>query len=817
VKLSQTMKIRLIFVFLLPLIAALLVGCAVALPLGGSAAAPTRNPALPPKPTLPPKATVTLRAHFPKAKGTFTLAVLDEVTGINIAPTRYPMHAVGGGAYQAVIHAPVGTVVKYRYERRAPDGSVHLEGLTDGSISRYRLIFVAGNMTIEDAVARWDDTAYDGAVGRIFGRITDPKGNPIPDMMIAAAGMRTFSLADGSFLLEGVSAGVHNLVAYHPNGRYAVFQHLAEVGDGTATKVDIVLPARPLVQIRFVVDLPAETPQGAPVRLAGNFLSLGNTFSDLAGGLNTLAALMPSLKPVALHKYAVTLKLPAGADLRYKYTLGDGFWNAERDANGGYVLRHLIVPDHDAEFHDVVASWRAGAQLPAWFEVAVPPSTPADEQIFIQFNPAVWTPPLPMWYMGDHKWGYPLYGPTDIAAKMPYRYCRGGQCDLPSRRVYTYLANGPREYHDSADWLWWGGLGNGKPGGFGSLPKRKSGFWAGVALMPAFSPSWDARRDRAMAEIRSMHANMVVLTPTWTATRSNPPFWEPRPPADQLSADVLAWSRTAHRNGLLTVLYPVVHFPRGAANWWNSSPADFPWWQSWFDRYRAMAVHFATLARQSGASALVLGGEWVEPALLGASLPDGRASGVPADANRRWEDILKAVRAVYSGAVYWAMPLDEAASPPPFVAKFDGAYLLWKPDLGAKQSEWDKAAEAALEKYAAAAAQKTGKPVVLAVYYPAAEGARGGCVPSGKGCLPGEMLFPNSPTVQNFAVDFVAQQKAYFALLNAAAKAKYLGGLISADFYPPIPLQGPSASVHGKPAQETIAQWFQNVMPQTTP
>ena len=802
------MKVPRILLFLLLAVLTLLGGCAF--PAAGGAPEKT---SLPPTPTLPPAATVTIRARFPQAKGTFTLAVLDEVTGLNIAPQRYRMRSVGNGVYQAVIHVPKGTVLKYRYERRSPDGAVHLEGLTNGTISRYRLAAVSGDMTIDDWVARWDDTAYNGATGWIFGRVTDAKGNPIPDVMITAAGMRTFSLADGSYRLEGVPAGVHNLVAYHPDGRYAVFQHLAEVGDGTATKADIVLAPRPLVQVRFVVDLPDETPQGAPVRLAGNLLSLGNTFSDLAGGLNTLAALMPRLQPVALHEYAITLKLPAGADLRYKYTLGDGFWNAERDAKGGFVLRRLIVPDHDAEFHDVVASWRAGAQAPAWFEVTVPPSTPAGERVFIQFNPAVWTPPLPMWYMGGHKWGYPLYGPTDIAAKMPYRYCRGGQCDAPSRNVHTYLAKGARELSDSAEWRWWAGLGKGKPVGFGALPKRKSGFWAGVAFMPAFSPSWDARREQAMAELRSMHANTVVLTPSWTATRSNPPFWEPQPPADQLSTDVLAWSQAAHRNGLFTVLYPVVRFPGGAAKWWDSSPADFPWWQSWFDRYRAMAVHFAALAQQSGASALVLGGEWVEPALLGASLPDGRASGVPADADLRWLEILKAVRKVYSGAVYWAMPQEEAVLPPPFVAKFDGVYLLWKPNLGAKQSEWGKATEAELEKYAAAAAHKTGKPVVLAVYYPSAKGARGGCLPAEKGCVPDAALYPASPTAQDVAVDLATQQKAYFVLLKAAAKAKYLGGVVSADFYPPIPLQDPSASVHGKPAQEMLARWFKAVLP----
>jgi hypothetical protein len=63
--------------------------------------------------------------------------------------------------------------------------------------------------------------------------------------------------------------------------------------------------------------------------MAGNLLQFGNTFSDLRGGLSTVADRMPVLTPLPDGRYSVSLFLPAGAHLEYKYTLGDGFWNSE--------------------------------------------------------------------------------------------------------------------------------------------------------------------------------------------------------------------------------------------------------------------------------------------------------------------------------------------------------------------------------------------------------------------------------------------------------------------------------------------------------
>ena len=172
----------------------------------------------------------------------------------------------------------------------------------------------------------------------------------------------------------------------------------------------------------------ATTVPGVPVRIAGNILQLGNTFADLQGGVSTNTDRMPIMNLQADGRYSVTLGLPAGAHIQYKYTLGDGFWNAEHKADGQWNLREFVVPAQDTTIQDSVATWSAGDSAPILFEVSVPSVTPPGDIIYMQFNTFGWMEPIPMWPLGNNRWAYKLYSPLNILGSFSYRYCRNGQC-----------------------------------------------------------------------------------------------------------------------------------------------------------------------------------------------------------------------------------------------------------------------------------------------------------------------------------------------------------------------------------------------------
>jgi hypothetical protein len=574
--------------------------------------------------------------------------------------------------------------------------------------------------------------------------------------------------------------------------------------------------------VTFVASLPADSVGGAPVRLAGNLSQLGNTFSDLRGGVSTVATRMPTLSPRQDGRQSITLSLPVGADIRYKYTLGDGFWNAEHAADASFVVRQLIVPPNDVIVQDTIATWQAGTQsAPILFDVTVPGNTPAGETVSIQFSPFGWTEPVPMWPLGGNRWVYKLYSPLNVLGTFHYRYCRNDQCgsadDVQTagsaavgRSVSTSLLSENIQENVSA-WNWWP---ESEPASLVAVPvKARQGlFWAGVELSPNYAPNWQALLPSAMQNVQALGANYVVLTPTWTATSVNPLVFAPTPGSDPLWADTLQAVQYGRAQNLNVAIYAVPRLYPSSVDFWFKMPRTPEWWNSWFERYRAFALYHADLATQSGAQALILGGEAVFPALPNGTLPDGSSSGVPADADARWRAILTEVRQRFTGQLLWAHPYSGGTvrPAPSFIDQFYAVYLLWSAPLASDSVEaMTNDVVSKLDNEIAPFLLSIQKGVVIAVDYPSAQGAATGCVPAGGGgCLDWNGLARPYPDIPAAGLDLKIQSDLYQGMLQAINQRDWVGGFISRGYYPPVPLMDKSASVRGKPAADLLWYWL---------
>ncbi len=755
--------------------------------------------------------------------------IMDEVTGLALNSRRYPMEAIDATTYSIKLPLPVGTVVQYRYSRR---GEILAEEHTsDGRPVRYRLYLVEGPGEVFDVVARWNDTLYNGATGRIQGRLSDGEsGLPLPGLLIAAGGAQVLSQGDGGFLIEGLPPGTHNLVVYALDGSYQTFQQGALVAPGSATPAEIQLAGAPQVEITFLVTLPKDSPPPViPLRIAGNLYQLGNTFANLSGGVSTLAERMPTLALLPDDTFGIILKLPAGADLRYKYTLGDGFWNAERDAEGAFVVRQLIVPDQPTVIRDVVETWRSGPVQPITFDIHVPENTPAGENISLQLNPFGWMAPLPMWHLGGDRWATILYSPVDRVSQIGYRYCRAGQCghadDARTPGEFTsgqIAVPGTSELLVSEKVESWAWLESELPEASVTdtrVPRRAPDFVAGVEFQAFYHPSWDARYPQAFDRVHALGANWLVFTPSWTFTRLDPPVFEPVAGQDAHWIDLRKAIQGAQALGFELALRPVPHFPTLADEWWASAPRDFSWWVSWFDRYEAFALHHAELAAQSGMQTLILGGEWMQPAMPGGTLYDGSPSGVPLDAGQRYRALIAKVRERFGGTVAWALVYPQGVqSSYDFLEAVDQIVVLWSAPLqgGAEASQADriKAASRILDGDIFGL-RLTWKPasgdpsILISLLYPSASGVLTGCLSDPIfGCLPPASLNTPAPDYPLLDVDLAAQAKAYDAVLAAINQTDWVDGVISAGYYPPALLHDKSASIHGKPAQDVLHWWY---------
>jgi hypothetical protein len=300
------------------------------------------------EPTPAPAAQITFEveipANTPSAQPVF-LNILEEVNGLAISAQPYPLEADDQQHYSVTLPFTVGSVVKYRYSRQAEAAPVE-EHISDGRQVRYRLYHVTAPGIVQDVVSRWTDTEFSGPTGRITGQVRDAaSGKPIPGLLAVAGGAQALTASDGSFLIEGLPPGVHNLVLYAMDGSYHTFQQGARIEADSTTPAQVVLQEAPLVSVVFAVTVPADTVPAVPIRIAGNLSQLGNTFANLAGGVSTLASRMPVLSVLPDGRYALTMALPAGADIHYLYTLGDGLWNTEKSSDNPYPVRQVIVPE----------------------------------------------------------------------------------------------------------------------------------------------------------------------------------------------------------------------------------------------------------------------------------------------------------------------------------------------------------------------------------------------------------------------------------------------------------------------------------------
>ena len=760
------------------------------------------------------------------------ISLLDEVTGLAFNPQKHVMQAEDALTYSVTLPFNIGAVVKYRFSREG--ATVVNEHLYNDKPVRYRLYHVEGPAIVEDIVSRWTDTDYIGLRGRVMGQIVDAASEKsIPNILVTAAGEQAFSLADGSFLLDGLPPGMHNLVFYSLDGSYTIYQQSAIVAGDSTTPVSVQLNPAKLVTVIFTVNVPSNTPDDLDIRLAGNLYQLGNTFADLIGGVSTLASRMPSLGKLPDGRYMVTLNLPAGTYLEYKYTLGDGLWSAELSSKGAIRLHQLIVPGVDSEQNDSIEAWQTSGTNPIRFEVKTPPDTPQNEQVSIQFNPGFgWLEPIPMRLttnsQGEEVWNFYLTGPFNNLTSLHYRYCRQNQCGSADDLETSGNLSAGREVNPSSNpgvitdeissWAWLSNPDEAANVSGNQVITRGADFVAGISLESNYHPSWGPLLPQTINEVQRLAVNWLIYNPTWTFTNNTPPIIEPLPSQDMLWPELINAISAAQRQNLTIGIFPVPHFPYDVGVWWQNASRDFSWWISFFERYSNFILHHASVASSTNASTLILGGDWLNPALPGGVLEDGSASNVPQDAEILWRELIKKVREHYSGTITWALSYPEGVeNPPPFLDAVDQVYILWSAPIAehpeTSVSEMQAQTNTIFNRDILPFQQQMGKPVIIAISYPSIDGGAMGCIAISEGkCLDYNLLYPPNPDIPEYIVNLQDQANAYNAVLSAINENDWISGFVSMGYYPPAILQDKSISIHGKPASGVLWYWSQKFL-----
>lgn len=774
--------------------------------------------------------TISLPQPLPAGDSIY-LTLLDEVTGLSFNAHKYIMQAENALTYSVSLPFTIGKVLKYRYTRQGK--TTVEEHLYNDRPVRYRLYNVEGPATVQDVLSRWTDTELNGLTGRIMGTVLDHStGKPIADLLVTAGGEQAFTLADGTYLLEGLPPGTHTLVFYAMDGSYHIYQQGAVVAANSTTPASIELTPAPLVTVIFTISVPSVTPQDAPIRLAGNLIQLGNTFADLSGGVSSLASRMPIMGKLPDGRYILTASLPAGAYIEYKYTLGDGLWSSELTSKGDFHLRQMIVPDSNLELNDTVESWQVPDTQPVIFNVVVPNNTPQGEHVSIQFNPGFgWLEPLPMQPIigtqGSPQWRFSLTGPFNNMSSLHYRYCRQEQCGAADDASTMGPDATGRELNPSANpgiindqvksWAWLEGGNSPVTVPDVQVTARGDSFTAGIAFQANYHPSYGDLLNESIKDIKNLGVNWLTLEPTWTFTNDTPPILEALPSQDIPLPELLSTIAIAQSDGFNVALFPQPNFPIDVDQWWQEATRDFPWWVAFYERYSNFITQFASVASTTSSGTLILGGDWLIPALPGGVLADGSSANVPVDAEVFWREIIKRVQNVYHGKLAWALSYPEGIQyPPAFLDAFDQVYILWSAPLATQPNtaldQLQNQAASILDQEILPFQQKIGKPVILAIAYPSIDWAYTGCLQVDTGCLSYDLLSQPNPDIPELSLNFQAQADAYNAVLSAINDRPWIVGYVSMGYYPIALLQDKSTSIHGKPTSGVILFWSQKYL-----
>ena len=748
------------------------------------------------------------------------LDIVDEVAGIPWNPLRLLMEKKDNNTYSLSIPITVGSNIKYRYILGSNPALI--EHNSRGVPVRYRMIYVSDPTIIMDTVIGWETLPGDLEVGRVFGKVVDyESGEPIPDILVTLAGLQTFSAVDGSFILEYVPVGTHQLVAYSTSGQYKTFQQGALISHNTTTQTDFSLSSTKFVDITFIVSPPTNHPAEAPIRIIGNTYAFGNTFANLNGGLSTIASRAPVMQTHEEGQYILTASLPAGMDLRYTYSLGDGFWNSEITPEGRFRVRQLIIPEQDATIEDQIISWGTDQSKNFSFFLKVPDNTPAGDIISIQFSPFGWTEPIPLWPLGDNSWIYQLYSPLQIGDKLEYRYCRNEQCDaahenIGSNEKHSHSLRGitTEEINDQVEsWINWSTSDQPTAIAAVDIKPRNTGFITGIEFVSDYYPTWQTYYRNSFEHIKDIGGNQVILTPTWTYTSNTPPVLEPMPGSDMLTADLRQAIFKAKEKDLGTTLFPQVHFPDSETDWWNAAPKNEEWWNNWFDRYSRYLIHFAEIAEKNGVSSLIIGEPGSRPSWPGGMSLESSEISAPPDAQERWLLLINNVRDKFSGQLLWAVPYpDGLKTDPALLSQIDAIYLVWEASVSDSnaptQAELANSFAKLLSKKVRPFYESINKPIWIGLTYSSVDGAAQGCVKDSKSCVPIKEFFNDESHNSNEFLDLQEQADIYNAAFTAINEQEWIAGVTSRGFYPPASLKDNSYSVHGKPASDVIWYWF---------
>ncbi len=743
--------------------------------------------------------------------------LVDDVTGIELNPTRYVMEKTDELTYSITIPLKIGSIAKYRYFR---NGTLPIyETNAFNQVVDYRAVYINGANEFYDLITNWVDRQFDHKFGRIEGQIINSlSGSPLPNILVIAGGIQTFTNSLGNFSIEQLPPGKHTLIAISTDGEYQVFQQEAVIGEELSTPAKIAILPNDFVKVTFIVQSPPTDNQ--TLRMIGNTYQLGNVFGNLYYGESTIASRAPSLNSLPDGTYSITLNLPIGFNLVYKYTLGNGFWNAELSSEGKFFLRDIIVPAEDIVINDLITTFQAPDTSKIQFKLAVSPNTPETDLVSIQFSPFGWSSPIPMTQISKNNYVFTLYGPLNMVEGVNYRYCRNDACNLSTNLEPSVPENTTKNFESTIeeqvfldeiiDWKNWEQNVSQTEIITPQINKRAESFLVGFEQSSAYNVFLPVYSDQGYSSIKELNANVVIIPIEWTLQSLNPVILGPVPGINPLWKDSLSQISKAKNQGLQVIIAPKLSFSTLAMNQLFGNSLQ-PGWEEKFSRYYTeFLIYAADLAQFQEVKGILIPSE----VKSGTNLEDISLINGLIETNLPLQ--VPEIKKHFNETLFISYNPDDTNYESIPLSLFDQIVLVSDWNLsqnGVDVDSFSNAFRERLQNQVFNIYQETQLPIILLLDYPSATGAETGCVLYEEDCIDFELAnnLTNDQEIE-LAKDLNVQKEIYSAGLNVMNEFDWINGFISSGYNPQVSVRDSSSSVRGKPAGDLLWYWYPKLL-----
>lgn len=368
-----------------------------------------------------PTRSVTFRVHVPSYTGTSRpVRVLIESAHEWNWVSHTPLSYVGSDTWVGTVAVEEGALLRYVYDRwDDSDWGSYQANREAAQVSlpiAYRYAIIAPGVTeVEDVVDTWRDDARSSPGGIVDGVVLDDAtGEPVMDAEVSIAGLHGASDYDGRFVFEHVAVGTQRVVVHQTLGEHEAYESTVVVREGESSHVTIRLRPAALVRVRFLVQLPDDTPPDNGIFLSGSAYQLGARRT--VGPDQPLSEALPVMERLDAHRATLAVDLREGSYVQYFYSLGRA-WDGEVRSSGPRY-RSFIVRAAEPIRLDQVEAFRPAGQVMLQLRVQTPEWTDPTLPLAIQTGPGWW-----LSQVSSHEWTTVFYSWPGF--EQQYRYVMG--------------------------------------------------------------------------------------------------------------------------------------------------------------------------------------------------------------------------------------------------------------------------------------------------------------------------------------------------------------------------------------------------------